>query len=265
MRYLIRIILLTANIYALDYDMDGVPDEIDVCNYTPFFDRVNSKGCSVNRLILPNDKDSNSIDIIFGYNISHNEESPDEEDIYSSSISLSYYSNSWIYGIEAGFLDKDDRDNIDDTNINIKKIVQIDNNFRFTTGIFIDIPTNSYDGNRVDYGISEAINYYPKDNISIFTGGQYTIINDKNEEERVHNQFNLYVGVGYFASKKIYINLYYENDRSKFYVKHRVNTINSSLFYQFNSDWFTSIKYIHEILDEDLHNNVNFQIGYTFW
>jgi len=264
MRYL-TILLLITNIYALDYDMDGVPDDIDVCNYTPFFDRVGSNGCSINRLILPNEKDSNSIDVVLGYNISHNDESPDEEDIYSSSISVSYYSNSWIYGIKAGFLDKEDRDNADDTTINIKKIVQLDKSFRFTTGFFIDIPTNNYDGNRVDYGISEAINYYILDDISIFLGGQYTIVNDKDELEDIHNQFNSYIGVGYFVSKKIYINLYYENDRSKFYVKHRINTLNSSLFYQFNRDWFGSIKYIHEILDEDLHNNINFQIGYTFW
>lgn len=265
MRYLIGTILLINNIYALDYDMDGVPDDIDVCNYTPFFDRVNSNGCSINRLILPDDKDSNSIDIILGYNISHNDESPDKEDIYSSSISLSYYNNGWIYGLKAGFLDEDGKDKADDTNINIKKIVQLNKNFRFTTGIFVDIPTNDFDGNKIDYGISEAINYYISDDVSIFTGGKYTIINDEDELENIHNQFNMYMGVGYFISKKVYANLYYENDRSKFYVKHRINSLNTSIFYQFNENWFTSIKYIQEIFDEDLHNNIDFQIGYTFW
>ena len=264
MRYLV-IILFTTSIYSLDYDMDGVPDDIDVCNYTPFFDRVGSNGCSVDRLTLPNDKDSNSIDIVLGYNISHNDESPEKEDIYSSSILLNYYSNSWIYGIKVGFLDKEDKNSADDTTINIKKIIQLNQDFRFTIGMFIDIPTNNFDGNRVDYGISEAINYYSSEDMSIFAGGQYTIVNDVNNMENIHNQFNSYIGIGYFVSKKIYINFYYENDRSKFYIKHRINTINSGLFYQFNKDWFASLKYIQEIFDEDLHNNIDFQIGYTFW
>ena len=53
-KYLLFGLILTLGIYAnsgfKDSDMDGVADSRDKCLSTPFFDLVDSKGCTVKTL-----------------------------------------------------------------------------------------------------------------------------------------------------------------------------------------------------------------------
>jgi len=55
-----KILLLSSIFFAVaaagsnfaDRDTDGVPDKRDKCQFTPFFDLVDSNGCTVKRLAV---------------------------------------------------------------------------------------------------------------------------------------------------------------------------------------------------------------------
>jgi len=247
-----------------DYDMDGVPDTIDVCSHTPFFDKVDRYGCSIKRLILPEDKDNHNIDIIFHYGLIHNDDSIDRENLYGTGVELDYYRNSWIYTIKSGYLRAKAWSDLDDTTLSIKKHFQPKQNIKLTTGMGVEIPTHKFKGNRVDFSIIEHLNYYPNDNLSLFIGGTYTFINDISSNSDIGNQYSYYFGLGYFISGSLYSNISYSTTDSKFQTQHLIHTIVTTIFYQINRKWFTSLSYGNEILDEDLHNSVNFKIGYSF-
>lgn len=247
-----------------DYDMDGVPDSIDVCTHTPFFNKVNKNGCSTKRLILPENKDNYNLDIIFDYGLAHNDDSIERENISQNQIELNYYHNSWIYTLKTGYLRSKAWSDIDDTSLSIKRHFQFDKNIILATGINIKFPTHNFEGNRLDYELSQDLNYYPIDNISLFLGGKYSFINDKSEKEIIEDEYSYYLGMGYFISQDIYTNLSYSSTKSKFKRQHLIHLLGTTTFYQINKKWFSSLTYSHEILDEDLHNNLNFKLGYSF-
>jgi len=247
-----------------DYDMDGVPDTIDVCTHTPFFDKVDKSGCSTKRVILPEDKDNHNLDIIFDYGLSHNDDSINRENMSKSQIEINYYHNSLIYSLKTGYIKAKEWSNIDDTSLSIKKHFQFSKNIRLTTGIDIKVPTHEFEGNRFDYGFSQDLNYYPIDKISLFLGGRYSFINDKSEKEAIGNEYSYYLGIGYFISQDIYANLSYSSIKSKFKRQHLIQALGTTIFYQIDKKWFGSLTYSSEILDEDYHSNLNCKVGYSF-
>ena len=50
MKKLILLGLIALSCFAADSDLDGVPDNLDICPNTPFLEIVNKKGCSVSQL-----------------------------------------------------------------------------------------------------------------------------------------------------------------------------------------------------------------------
>jgi len=248
-----------------DFDMDGVPDGLDVCTHTPFLDEVNEKGCSVNRLMLPDEKENHSVDIIMGYGMSENEESIGRETQHRSTFELNYYSNNWIYTLGTGYFSSNIDTDMQDTILSLKKRFTLTKELKMTTGVGLKLPTNDFQGNKTDYTLSGAINYYPFEKWAFYTGVDYTFVNDEADDASLQNSTIFYVGSGYFISKKLYANLSYGYSSGKFVDKHAIHTVGTTLFYQFNNQWFTTLSYSHEILDEDLHNDFKMNIGYTFW
>jgi len=266
-RYLSIYLIVFNFIYAQnlqDYDMDGVPDTIDVCSYTPFFDKVDKYGCSTKRLVLPEDKDNHNLDVIFSYGLAHNDDSKDREELDKSEIELNYYKNSWIYSLKIGYLKSNSWSDIDDTILSIKRHFQINQDIRLTTGIGIKLPTHDFEGNEVDYSFYENLNYYITDDFSIFLGGVYSIINDNSKESSIGNVYSYYFGIGYFLSKNLYANLSYSSTKSKFSEQQLIDTLSSTIFYQIDEKWFTLFGYSNEILDDDFHNSIDCKIGYSF-
>lgn len=259
--------ILTLSIWSgsvNDYDMDGVPNNIDVCNHTPFFDTVNKQGCSTKRLILPDEKESNSLDIIFGYGLL-NKDDIDGNRQYKSKVELDYYHNNWIYGLKSGYINSESKNSMIDTLLNIKKRFQLNQNLKFTTGLIFSLPTYDCKGNRTDYILSEALTYYPNNSVSLFLGGNYDIINDIVDTEPIHNQYSYYLGGGYFFSQKLYSSLSFSHSNNKFIEKGDINRLNSTLFYKIDNDWFSSLSYSHEILNDDTRYSLSLKVGFTVW
>jgi len=248
-----------------DLDMDGVPDSIDVCTHTPFLDVVNRQGCTTERLILPEDKDSNSLDIIMGYGIVQNEDILDRSNQYSSKIQVFYYNSDWIYSLNTGYFTNKFESKTEDSTLSIKRRFQLKKNLKLTAGAGVRLPSYNFQGNKTDYILSSTFNYYPTQKTSIYWGGSYTFVNDEETFSSLQNTKILYIGTGYFISKKLYGHFSYSNARSKFKSEHNIQSLSGTLFYQLNKKWFTSLSYQHEIDDEDLHNRINLKFGYSVW
>ena len=104
-----------------DQDMDGVPDNIDQCLNTPFLDEVNDKGCSTNTLLFPEESDSGSLDVSFGYAYSNNEELVDRDTQHTTKLQISYYLDNWSYSLRTGYFSASDDKGMQDTTLKIKR------------------------------------------------------------------------------------------------------------------------------------------------
>lgn len=246
-----------------DSDMDGVPDSIDVCNHTPFYDTVNRYGCSVKRLVLPDEKDSHSLDLMISYGML--------EDIYQKGdwqylarVEMSYYQKSWIYTLKSSYFSNENQYEIDNTTIGVKKRYFISDTLRITSGIGARIPLNA----NTDITLSQSATYYLSETRLCFAGGSYTFVNDKNDkdEEPVQNQYTLFLGGGYFMTKNLYGSLSVSRIGSRLKTIGTYNSVTTTLFYQINSKWFTSLVYSYKILEENQNSsNIYLKLGYTFW
>jgi len=256
---------LYANDANKDSDMDGVPNSSDVCTHTPFLDVVDKRGCSTERLVLPEDKESNSLDIIFGLGQAQNEDELNREKQHISTFQAYYYNNDWIYSLKTGYFTQPAESNMEDTTLSIRKRFQVSKKLKLTTGVGLKLPTYDFEGNKADYLLTGAFNYYPTNKVSLYFGGSYDFLQDEEVFTPLQNVHTLYVGTGYFLNKTLYGHVSYSNSNSKFVEEHNIQIVSATLFYQINPKWFTSLSYHHEIADEDLHNNINIKLGYSVW
>lgn len=249
---------------AKDQDMDGVPDTIDECTDTPFLNEVNAKGCSTNTLIFPQERDNGSLDIAFGYGFNNNDEQVDRDTQYESNFYISYYLNNWSYTLRTSYFTMDDDIGMQDSLLKIKRKFRLTEYLKVSLGAGVELPTYDFTGNNTDYTLYGSIIYYPKSALSLFAGLSHTFIQDEEITIPLQDTNILYLGSGYFFTKDFYVNLAYSYTKNKFTVNHPAHSIGSTLFYQINEKWFTTLSYSHEIEDE-LSNSAGIKFGYRIW
>lgn len=262
--YLLCITLISADSYK-DQDMDGVPDISDQCPNTPFLNEVNKHGCSTKILIFPEERDDGSLGISFGYGFSNDEDDIDRTSQHTAKLLLSYYLNNWSFSLRTGYYDSDDGDTgMQDTSLKIKRKFKLNTSLKVSIGAGVKLPTYDFSGNKTDYTLYSSVIYYPKSSLSFFAGLTHTFVQDEEVFTSLQDINTVYVGSGYFFTRKIYANLAYSYVESKFTTNDPSNSIMAMLFYRFNDKWFTTLSYSHEI-DDDLHNSFNIKFGYSIW
>ena len=266
-----KILLLSLTLFTLshaqatkDQDMDGVPDDIDQCLNTPFLNEVNDKGCSTNTLLFPEERNSGSLNVSFGYGYSNNEELVDRDTQHTAKIQVSYYLDSWSYSLKTGYFSTDDDNGMQDTTLKIKRKFKLNKSLKVGLGLGVKLPTYDFTGNKTDYTLYSSIVYYPKSALSIFAGASHTFINDDEITTPLQDTNTFYAGSGYFFTKKFYANIAYTYAQSKFTTNDPAHSIISTVLYKINDKWFTTLSYSHEIEDE-LKNSVGIKFGYSIW
>jgi len=270
----------------LDKDFDGVPDSIDQCKNTPFLHEVDKSGCTTSVLTLPFETEKESLTMILAYGFSTNEDLIDREIQHNTKAKISYYLNNWVYSLQAGYYTHADHDGTLDTIVRVRKRIKLDPKFTLSLGGGLRLPTHDFVGNKMDTLLYTSLHYYPTKYLSFFTGYSFTYIGDDeiptvlpetpsgdkdidgNEDEPyegLQNTHKFYAGTGYFFTDNLYMNIIYSDQSSKFVSEHRIRSLSSSLYYKINKKWFTTLYYKQEVLDEDLHNNLLFSVGYTLW
>ncbi len=265
--------LLTVGIFAStlsyaqgisDKDFDGVPDYRDKCPHTPFLAQVNAQGCTTTILTLPEETeyDSLTLTLSYGFNINENLAGRQKQDI--TTVQLSYYHNNWSYSLRSGYYSHKTNNGMLDTSFTIKKRIRLTKKLKLGLGVGIKAPTYNFKGNRADYTLYSSLSYYPTRSLSFFSGLSHTFIKDKQIITPLKNTNNFYIGTGYFFTKHLYANVTFGLSESKFTNEHTARSIGTTLYYQINKKWFSTISYTTEI-DEDVHNTFNIKVGYKFW
>ena len=281
--------LLISLIYAdntKDTDFDGVPDYLDQCSQTPFLNEVDKTGCTTTILTLPFETSEESLDITLGYGYSTNEDLIDREEQRNTKLQMNYYNNNWSYSLQVGYYEHDLHEGSLDTVIRVKKRIKLNSEFVLSLGGGLRLPTYDFEGNKLDEVLYSSLHYYPSASLSFFTGYNYTYIGDdevapivaetpsgdKDEdgnEEYVYlglqNIHKFYIGSGYFFTDKLYLNLLYSDESSKFVGEHRIRKVSTSIYYKIDEKWFATLNYSREVFDEDLHDNLIFRVGYHIW
>ena len=286
--FLLSTILLTMGISEgiQDQDFDGVPDNIDKCKDTPFLNVVDKTGCTTTMLTLPFETEKESLTLTLGYGYSTNEDLINRDVQHNTKLKASYYRNNWSYTLQTGYYTHNTDDGTLDTIVRVQKRIKLDPKFVLSMGTGLRLPTYDFEGNKVDGLLYGSLHYYPTSSLSFFTGYNYTYIgdneiptitsetpsgdtdkdgNEKEPYEGLQNTHKFYIGTGYFFTDNFYINILYSDESSKFVSEHHIRAFSSSIYYKINKKWFTTLYYKREVLDEDLHDNLLFSIGYTLW
>jgi len=274
----------------LDQDFDGVPDAIDQCQDTPFLNEVDATGCTTNILILPFETERESLIFSLGYGFSTNDDLKDRNVQYSGKVKLGYYLNSWGYTLQTGYYKDKGEDGSLDTIVRVQKRIKLHSQLTWSIGTGVRLPNYAFEGNEMDGLLYTSLHYYPTESLSFFTGYSYTYIGDDEAKERLsesvqslgedkdkedntekelyeglQNTHKFYLGAGYFFTESFYMNLTYSDESNKFISEHHMRAMSTSLYYKINKQWFTTLYYKREILDEDVHDTLLFSIGYHIW
>ena len=263
-----------------DSDFDGVPDTYDQCPHTPFLAEVDASGCTVSLLILPSETDKQDMTVTLGYGYATNQDLKNREKQHHATLQLDYYTNNWNYSIHTGYYKHQLHDGMLDTTFWVKKRIPLKEKWVLSLLAGVRLPTHDYKGNKNDYLSSASLHYYPTANLSFFAGYKYTYIGDEDEQikteesnedtneikiEKIQNQHQFHVGLGYFFTHHFYANFTYSEQKSKFVSEHKAINLSSSLYYKIDTQWFSTLYYKREILDEDLHDSLLFKVGYHMW
>ena len=269
-----------------DNDFDGVPDNLDKCQNTPFLNMVDKDGCTTNILILPFETEAKNIITTIGYGYSTNEDLMSRVTQNNTKLRVSYYQNTWSFTLQGGYYtDGVDRGSLD-TVLRVQKRIRLKTNMALNLGAGLRLPTYDYDGNKHDILAYTSLHYYPTSSLSLFGGYNFTKIGDEaigpiiidgftnqvandNDEgetfEGIQDKHRLYIGTGYFFADNFYINFVYSIEQSKFVGEHYIQELSSTLYYKFNKHWFATFYYKREPFDDDLHENLLFSVGYSIW
>jgi len=262
-------LLLTGTLCAeevADKDFDGVPDTLDACPNTPFLNQVNASGCTTAILRLPDETDHDSMTMTLSSGYENNDDLPGTTRQYRTKAQVNYYHNDWSVSLRSSYYTRDAYgDGFGDTTLKVRKRFRLTPELRLNLGAGLKLPTYDFPGNKTDYKLYSSLYYYPAKKISLFGGFNYTFIQDEEVMGELQNRSKLFGGVGYFFTDSFYANIGYAYEKSKYVSEHPEHSLSGTFFYQVTDSWFTSIYYKQDILDEDLHDEFYFTVGYKFW
>lgn len=261
-------LLLTGGLCAKevsDADFDGVPDSLDACPNTPFLNQADAKGCTTVALRLPDETDLDSLTMTLASGYENNDDLPGVTKQYRSKMQVNYYHNDWSYSLRSSYYTREANNGFGNTTLKVRKRFRLSPEFRFNLGVGLKLPTYDFPGNKTDYKFYSSLYYYPVEGISLFGGFNYTFVQDEELMGDLQNRSKLFVGAGYFFTHRLYANIGYAYEQNKYVDEHAEHSLSGILFYQITEKWFTSVYYKQDILDEDLHDEFYFNIGYKFW
>ena len=248
-----------------DTDFDGVPDRQDNCPNTPFLNQVNARGCTTTVLRLPDETDHDSMTMTLASGYENNDDLPGTTRQYKTKLQVNYYHNDWSYSVRSSYRNREENEGFGDTTLKVRKRFRLTPELRLNLGAGLKLPTYDFPGNRTDYKFYSSLYYYPTKQVSFFGGFNYTFIEDEEVIGELQNRSNLFLGAGYFFREDLYANIGYAYEKSKYVSEHPEHSLSTTLFYQITENWFSTLYYKQDILDEDLHEEFYFKLGYKFW
>jgi hypothetical protein len=143
---------------------------------------------------------------------------------------------------------------------------------RLGGGFILPTYDTGYGNNNLDYTASASVSYL-FDNINLFGGYSYTLVNDDdfsytdtNETVDVHyqntNAFN--AGIGFYPTGRLYTSFAYNSSDSIYRTTETIKSASAYLFYTIDKHWFTTITYAYGLSDSASDNYGAVRLGYYF-
>ncbi len=268
---LLASILLTVNLYAYtDNDMDGVNDAVDKCPNSLLTDLVDINGCTKKSLVSPH-----SYDIVIGVNYSDfhylaQDLTQATTDTLATSLQVDYYYKQFSLQVSTSYF-KTNGSEYDDSGLNdsfigasyrLKKV----NNLSISFGAGVILPTYDVelDNNNIDYTASVSLSY-GLENINIFGGYAYTLINDDDIGDIRYQNTNAFsAGAGYYLNNQLYISASYSMSDSIYNGLEDIETATAYGYYTINNDMFTTLSYSYGLSDTASDNYLSLRLGFLF-
>jgi len=216
--------------FAADSDLDGVPDNLDMCPATPFLDIVNKNGCSKSQ--LESKKASIKYNISAGFEYDGAKNSKDSQTIFTSlsakkdSYKLSVYYSMYNDGYTNKYESNDLILSLYYYNYSLK-------NSMIKFGVKSYLPTTY--NNKTDYAFLIQGSYYFQ-KFSVDLSEKHKIYGESTSNDK--DTITLDIGINY---KKLYISPYVYTENS---------TTSSSTWYKYGGI--------------DIYSSINKKVGISF-
>lgn len=265
---LLLFLLTSMTLFAYtDSDMDGVEDKVDQCPNTLFSELVDINGCTVKKL-----KDEHHFDIIYGINFSQaNYTTTEETDTTTQTLQVDYYYKNYSLQVSSSYYSykSDTYDNSGMNDLFIGGYYKLNNtgnlNLRLGAGIILPTYDSTLNNNNTDYTASINASY-TLNNINLFAGHSYTIVNDDDIAGLVSykNTNSMSVGLGFYPMTNLYTSVSYNSSDSIYKDIEDIRTASLYAFYSIDANWFTSLSYSSGLSDSASDNSLSLRVGYYF-
>ena len=238
-----------------DSDLDGVPDNLDICPNTPFLETVNKNGCSAEQLKKIKSKENNiKFNISAGYEYDNYKDSKSSQLVFSTlsayknNFKLSLYYSMLNDGYTSGYKSNDLITSLYYYNYSIT-------NTSLKLGVKAYLPT--YFNDKTDYAfLIQGIYFFNKFDIGLSEKHKIYGENDENHKDTIMT----------------FIDFYYKNLTISPYIYTENSPYDSSTWYKYAglTFFYQANKQLGFMLDSslDLEENENYtidgSISYSF-
>jgi len=271
MRHILLSLLFISSLFAyVDSDFDGVEDIYDKCPNSSALDIVDITGCS------PKAKkakvQAHHYDVVIGTSYSQIDYNTNEKtDTYTNSFQVDYFYKNFSYQLSTSYYSAQsattENKGLNDTVLAAYYLLKPSDklNIRFGGGVIL--PTYSTDLNNNNLDVLASINLsYSLDQITLFTGVNYNIINDDDVAGVVsyQNSAAFSFGAGHHLNNKIYLSSSYYQASSVYTGFDDIKNISAYGFYSINNNWFTTLNYAYGLSDTTSDHSASLRLGYYF-
>jgi len=274
--FLLMSIVFSINLLAYtDSDFDGVEDSLDICPNTPFTELVDMKGCAIKSLVSPH-----HFDVVVGASYSDSDyQTLNKTDTLASSLQVDYYYKNFSLQASTSYFttegDSYSDNGLYDSFVGASYQFKPSDSLSLRVGIGAILPTydTSLNNNNTDYSASLNISYNV-DDISIFAGYSYTMINDDNvavvdlngtSTDIIYQDSGAYsAGLGYYFTDKLYLSGSYNVSNSIYVGVEDIETASIYGYYSIDENWFTNFSYAKGLSDTASKNYASVRLGYFF-
>jgi len=252
--------ILSAATSYVDYDLDGVDDSIDLCPNTPFDVLVDSRGCDMEKRILPGK-------LLLQVGVNQN-----MDDLYEDTTLLNFFADysygNWDLSLSTANYN---------TN-NLTTVIDAEDDLFLTLGYtfhtqkattkvmagtkfaFMQESGNDRDN---DWYAALNIDYQLNENINLFSYYSYTLSSDSSNID-YENFHTLSAGAGYTITPTWYSSLSYNYVSTYYDGGDNYQSLSWFNAYMLTSSVYLSLNYAYGFNDESYDHTVSFAIGAFF-
>lgn len=253
-----------------DADMDGVEDAYDKCPNTPLTELADIHGCSKESLVS-----YHHYDIILGASFANVDYNTNEAtNTATSTAQVDYYYKDFSLQASTSYFSSDSQtysnSGLNDSVIAGYYQFRPLENVSLRGGLGMVIPTydSGLNNNNLDYLASISVSY-STENINIFGGYSYTLVNDDDINSTTvsvtYQNTNSYnVGLGFYPTQKLYWSVSYNNADSIYQSVEPIESVSTYLFYNIDAHWFSTLSYAYGLSDSASDHYGAIRFGYYF-